>query len=158
MTNLLLALILLVIVAALGSGFALLLVVRSYIRRFERFINAPDEKTPSEFAQLTDAIGHTLGHAAAIEVKTTLMGISSGKSRLTEAIASEVIHETQPGLASIVDAIPRGMRRKNAGIFELLLEKFGPSLIGNFTGQGSGDGSGRSSPDNSNGSRPKFKL
>lgn len=160
LTNMLLALILLLIAASMGAAFALLLVIRSYIRRFQQFVTSPDEQTPSEFAQLAQTVGKTVGHAAAMQLKTSIMGDASGKARLGEAIASAVVHESQPGLAGLVDAIPRNSRRKNAGIFELLIEKFGPSLLGNLGAGpiGGNGGNGASVPASSSSSGGGFKL
>jgi len=157
LTNLLLTAVLLILLLFLGLAFALLVYFQRLRRRFVAFVTAPDEKTPSEFAEIVGTIGHTLGHAAAVEIKTTIMGKISGESRLGEAIAKQVVQSSQPGLAGLVEAIPRNARRKNAGIFEFLVDRFGPALLPNLTGP-PGGGQGGNHTNDTSGASPKFKL
>lgn len=84
-------------------------------KRFYAFIDAPDEKTPSQFAQVMDISGRIVGRSIAMEIKTTLMGKASGDARADNAMmadmAEDLIAAKSPAAAAIMTLFPTLTRR-----------------------------------------------
>lgn len=93
------------------------------------WVSAPNETTPSAFAGLVETIGHSLGHSAAVELKTTIMGKMSGQSRLETAIQGDMLQDqvgaVNPLMAAALEMFPSLKRRalKNPGIVDLILSR-----------------------------------
>jgi hypothetical protein len=94
---------------------------------FIDFVTAKDDKTPSQLAQFAEALSHTVGHAAAIEIKTTLMGHASVSSKqqsgIESDIATDVLASSNPIASMALSAFPTLAKRltKNPALMELAL-------------------------------------
>lgn len=125
-------------------------VSREIVTNFTQFVSAPDEKTPSPLAQFTESVAHVIGHAAAVEIKTTIMGKNSGDARLEAAVEGQLAEaaagKQNPLLAGLLGMLDRKTKSKvlkNPGLMEFLIEKVSS---GAFSGKPSPGGNGHSEP------------
>ena len=97
-------------VALITSGTFVLIYImekRRITRAFRAFFESPDEETPSQFAELTDAIGATIARRMVSQIKTTVMGMNSVDSKNASREAIEGIKEASPSLAGLASLLPK---------------------------------------------------
>lgn len=126
-------LILVINVAMFALFFLFLRVLRGVYNQLLDFISPIDDKTPSPLGTLVANVAHHAGQGIAQEIKTTLMGKSSGESRLEKAAQGELalaVAEQNPKMAAIMQAMPAFGKsvRKNPGLLELAMQ-FLPGLF-----------------------------
>lgn len=94
--------------------FAAYLVYRREKRKLtyqiKRYFNAPDDKTPSQFALMVDAVAFVVAQRFVSQLKATVAGMNSVDARLDLKEKRSEILEGNPQLASILNLIP-GLRR-----------------------------------------------
>lgn len=130
MTNILLTLnaILLVLIFSVLT-YAVIKIWRVY-QGFRSFITAPDDKTPSAFAQTVEASGEIIARALVAQAKATFMGKQSGQARGEQSLQGAFIQDqaSQLGgpaglLAGVLTSFPavRKVLIKNPGLIDLAL-------------------------------------
>lgn len=120
------------LVVAVGE-MAVIIYLERRIQRFESglrsFFNPPDEKTPSEFAQLTDMIADRFAMKVSESVKMTLLGLKSGISRSIQAEAQdqleEKITEENPMAGAAASLLGRRSRSKWLPVLSFLAQGMG---------------------------------
>ncbi len=158
MTNILLALILVLFCGSIGALAYLLLRVLAKFRQLEEevrsFVSAPDEKTPSPLAQTIDMAGQVVGRAVVAQFKTTMMGIESGNTRAEKAIAADIAEDVakQSPIGGLLDSFPalKKTLRRNPALLDFALSK-----LGSLNAAGAGNMPARS---NGSSSQTKFNL
>jgi hypothetical protein len=126
---------LLLSILGIGVYFALKLYrleleYQSAKQRFVQFVTSPEEGKPSEFSQVISAMGYELGHSAAIEIKTTIMGAKSG---ISKAVQGELIDQAaggQPAIGGLLSAL--GAKNKKS----ILNHPLAQMLLGNLINKG----------------------
>ena len=97
-------------VALITSGTFVLIYImekRRITRAFRAFFESPDEETPSQFAELIDAIGATIARRMVAQIKTTVMGMNSVDSKNASREAIEGIKGASPSLAGLASLLPK---------------------------------------------------
>lgn len=149
------------LIFALFLMFSFLLVVWFWYlyRRFLKFkaeivefVTSPDEKTPSKFAILVDTMSARAGYAIAMQIKTSLMGKTSGVSKAENAVEQAIVEDNvashNPLAGALLSSFPRLGRliKRHPEYIDLAM----PFL--NNVAQSRGNGGAVSA------SQPKFKL
>lgn len=152
--NILLLLILIsnvALVALIGLGA---LVGARWARQIHQFLTPAGEGQPSPAYHAIDAVAAILARAITAQVKTTLMGKSSGEARAEQAVMADIAEDTLdqklPLAGAILNSFPRLRKslRRNPALLDLALSQF--SKMGTQSGVGNG-----SAPV---GQSPRFKL
>ena len=108
---------------------------KEIIAQFKAFAIPPKEGEPSQASMLLDNASKVIGHAVAVEFKTTLMGKASAASRQEAGIMADIAHDAveaqNPMLTGILDSIPSLKKRlgKNPQLIGALLSQFGGQLF-----------------------------
>jgi len=133
--NIILALNLLI----LAGIFAILVLFYLKIYRFYRylsdivrtFLTSPGKDQPSPLAFVAQTLATTIGHAVAVEAKTTLMGKSSVIARQEQGVmgdlASDGLASASPVMSALLSSFPSLQKRllKNPGLLSLVIGKLG---------------------------------
>lgn len=82
-----------------------------------QFFTPESESKPSHFAASIDAVSIILARAVAAQVKTTLMGLSSGAVRTEKAAQADM---AEAGIAQMIPGLGRTLKR-NPGLLDLAL-------------------------------------
>jgi len=155
MTNILLALILLAMIAGGIAGISVYRRVRAVYAELRAFVTPMGENQPSPAAQTVEAASDILARALVARAKTTFMGIQSGAARAERGIEGDIaegaIGAASPMLGAVLAAFPalRKTLRRNPGLVDLALAKLGGMGKGSAPGALAGSG---------NGSQSRFKL
>ncbi len=133
----------LVIISAISLGLVVLSLykVRKVYRDIVKFITPQAENQPSPIAQIAFSLMHEMGASAAMEIKTTLLGKSSGESRAEQAVMTEMVQgavsSQSPMLGAALESFPK--LRKMVGKHPELLFAVQSAL--SKLGGGGGNGS-----------------
>lgn len=157
--NWLLAVNILIFVVISGAFIAGYLFFRRIENEIREFLSAPGNGQPSPLTQTFDSFATLLARSMAVEVKTTIGGIMSGKVRGEAATEGDIAMADMaidsPVLAGVIDMLPKSVRKaakRNPEVARFIMDKVANSIgsqsskVLNIT-----TGSG-------NGSRPKFNL
>lgn len=117
-------LLLLTVLAGLAGGVWIALRVRTIYGQIVYMLTPEADGKQSPIAGIAAGLASLAGRAAAVEVKTTLMGHASAQSRQLSAIQGDIAEDVaaaQPGLPGLLSAFPSlGKRiRKNPGLLDL---------------------------------------
>jgi len=127
--NILLTSILLANVAILAIIGIISLKVRGIFRDIVSFITPPDEKTPSQVANVVSTVSDSFARSIVAQAKATFMGKQSGVVRAEKGVDADIAEDTlamvNPTLSAILTSFPalRKTLRKNPALIDLALEK-----------------------------------
>lgn len=119
---------------------------RTIMRQFRAFFEAPDEETPSQFAETIDVIGRVIASRLVSQIKSTVMGMNSVDSKNDKREQIAGMTDAMPTLAGLAQLLPKKWARSPEIMATLM------SVLGNFKAKGTGNGS--SEPSN----QTAFKL
>ena len=97
------------------------------IEIYHDYADSPGEGKPSQVQELIQRVAWTVGHAAAMEIKTTLMGNNSATSRQEAAIVDDIVSDQlevgNPLVSGLLDQSPRLKKRllKNPQLLTALM-------------------------------------
>lgn len=108
-----------VLIAAL---VVLVLLVRAYnhekralLETLRLYFEPPDEETPSQFAQLTDAVGQQFSSKLITTLKASFMGMQSvdakNQARLQGDLVQDLATQKNPMLGALLESFPAIQRR-----------------------------------------------
>lgn len=165
MTNVLLAIIVLLLTTFGIAGFVVLRGVRNEYRRIEDTIvefltpveteNEKGEKVKvSRLALGAEFVASMFARSVTAQIKTTFMGIQSGQARQAKALGDAVVEDVAAAnpLANVLMAYPAvgKLIKKNPAVLDMVM-----NLAGSFVGQAQRGGSQTSG----NGAEaPRFRL
>lgn len=124
--------IMLILASCLVMAFILVFVVQmAKIKAVWTRLTTHKKDEPSEFGLIIDSISGSAGRAMAMEIKTTLMGVSSGITRGEKAIELAIAKDSNPGIFALLEAIPslKKIVNRNPALLGLVgnvLNKSGP--------------------------------
>lgn len=124
------------------------LMIRKAWQGIVSFVSPRAENQESPLALVLDATAQRIGQAAAMEIKTTLMGKESGLKRGERAVAGDVAMdmaaESQPLLAGLLEGFPTLKKRllKNPALIGAALGLLGGNKQGGGTAPVGGGGGG----------------
>lgn len=138
----------------LGAGLFLYVLFRKIKANTLEFFIPPDDKTPSQFAKVTEAISFQFSRAIVAQAKTTFMGMESGQVRAEKALQGDLALDMAEsnGLMKALSMFPnvRKTLRRNPALIDLALPML--AKLGNNGGNNTGSGPGPAT------NSPKFKL
>lgn len=101
--------------------------IRGIYAKFEDYITAPDEKTPSQLAQTVSIASDMVARSIVAQMKATFMGKASGESRAESGLEFDLAVASNPLLGIALKAVPGLAKtlRKNPQLIDYALSKFG---------------------------------
>jgi len=137
---------LLVLVIQTTTVLVFALAVRKTWREVVSFVTPLAENQESPLGLVMDDMAQKMGHATAMEVKTTFMGKESGLKRGEQAVAGDMavdlVADQYPLLAGVLDGFPTLKKRllKNPGLIGAALSVLGGKNNGGPAPVGGGGG------------------
>lgn len=107
--------------------------VRRAKQQIIEWFTAPDDKTLSPFAQLTDVVSQVMARSIVAQFKTTFMGIQSGLARGSKAVegalAQDMLAQESPLAGSLLASFPalsKALRKNPAlgALAQIALQRF----------------------------------
>lgn len=144
--------ILLLILIIAGLALVSYLVKRKFEQMYQGFVNfitPRDEKTPSEFTNVMDAVTDRASKIVVSHFKGQMLGVLSGQSRQEKAILGDIAQDEleakNPGMMGLLSQFPSLKKRigKNPELINTLV-----GMLGNLRG---GTGTNGDSKNESNG-------
>jgi hypothetical protein len=119
-----------------GLILILLYAKRRIVVIIKEFATPPDDKTPSPFAQVVDAVAFTASQRLVMQLKTSLMGMNSVDSRNARREGVNEAVSSSPVLKTILTFLPGVSKRLNPDTASAIV-----SLLSRFGGNGHQTGS-----------------
>lgn len=131
MANLLLTCLLLTNVVLLGVFLYFARKVSTIYTQIIDYLTPVDEKTPSALAQTISTISDMIARALVAQLKTTFMGVESGKARGEQAVELEIVAAQNPLLGIALNTIPgiKKYLKRNPGLIDFALKKLSGASI-----------------------------